>query len=221
MESSLASLGVYIPRTAAELFGTAALCTHLVAYGVYARDVFSSRIRPNLISWLMWLFGGLVELFTYNAIENAHWSTSTLPFACVVGIGGICIATLVAQAQAGRSSQLTFYPPERVDYFMVSFDVVALFWWLVGNAAAFANFFAVGTSVITFIPIWRTTYKNPEGEHSLPWILWSVAYLFMFMAVLTSEGSGNAELYFYPVYYFVLHVVMVFLCLRKQTRVCR
>lgn len=208
---------MFIPKSAAELFGTAALFVHLIAYTIYARDIFRSAIRPNLISWLMWLFGGLVEFFTYNAIQNAHWSTSALPLACVIGISVICVVTFIAQMRSNKTSTgLVFLPPERVDYFMVVFDATALLAWTIGIGAAIANFFAVGTSIITFIPIWRTTLQDPTGEKPLPWMLWSLAYVLMFLAVIFSEGAGNAELYFYPVYYFLLHVVMVVLCLRRR-----
>jgi hypothetical protein len=164
----------------------------------------------------MWLFGGLVEFFTYNAIKSSHWSTSALPLACVLGIGMICVVTSIAQFRSSKAAAgLVFLPPERVDYFMVGFDVTALLGWVIGLGAAIANFFAVSTSIVTFIPIWRTTWKDPTGERPLPWALWSLAYAFMFFAVACGEGAWNAELYFYPVYYFILHVVMVFLSMRR------
>ncbi len=203
--------------TNAEFFGITALVLHLIAYGIYAREVFHERIKANVITWLMWLFGGIVELLTYAAITGAHWSTDALPFACVLGIGFITLSIGLAQLRNTLSgTHYVFHKPILTDYFLFAFDALAALYWLYGGTAVIANTLAVSTSIITFIPLWRTTYNNPEGEQDLPWIIWSMAYICMFLAVILGEGSQEAGLYIYPIYYFILHAVTVVLTIRKN-----
>ena len=205
------------PFTLAEFFGICALVLHLIAYGFYAHEVFHERIRPNVITWLMWLFGGVVELMTYNAITGSHWSSNALPFACVIGIGAITATMAYAQLRNTRNkTQYLYHKPLLSDYFLVLFDGVAVVYWLFGGNPVLANALAVCTSIITFIPLWRTTYQDPEGEQDIPWILWSVAYVFMFLAIYTGESSSEWGLYIFPVYYFALHVVVALLTIRRK-----
>jgi hypothetical protein len=213
MESSLAFLGVYAPKNVSELFGSGAFILHLAGYYIYAKGVLTAQIRANVATWLMWLFGGVVEFLTYDNIAGAHWSTSALPFACLIGIGCICAAIFVAQLRNGHD--VVYHRPERNDYFLAGFDIVAATVWLSGGGAAIANMIAVSTSIVQFIPLWKTTYHQPASERATPWVIWCLAYLMMTLAVVTGKGSGEIGLYFYPIYYLALHLVVVVLALKK------
>lgn len=212
MESSFALI-----NTPAEFFGTASLILHLIAYFIYAREVFSERIRANVIVWLLWLFGGVVELLTYHAITGSHWTTDALPIACVIGVGGITLAMAFAQLKhyLRKTVYDAYHAPETKDWYLVGFDLAALVLWIWSGNAVWANVLAVSTTIITFIPQWRTTYRHPQHENYLPWSIWSVAYIFMLMAVITGDGAHEWGLYFFPIYYFALHAVVVWLSLRK------
>lgn len=196
------------------ILGTSAFVLHISAYLLYAYHIFHERIRPNAASWFMWLIGGVIEYLTFNAIGESHWSTSALPLACVVGLVIIFSTTLFLQLRAhfihSRYNKVSYHHPDRSDYALTMFDLGAGFSWLYWNIPGIANIVAVGTSVISFIPIWKTTYKKNE-EHPVPWILWSVAYFCMFVAVLIEGGEGTFIKLFYPIYYFLLHFVMVLL----------
>ena len=202
------------------LLGILAFGLHILAYTVYGYHIFKGRIRPNAISWFMWLTGGVIEYLTYDALLGSQWFTSALPLACVVGISGIFLITLYAQVMERlkkKSEKAIYHKPEKLDYYLTSFDLGAGVIWVVSGAAAFANFLAVSTSILTFIPIWKTTLKHGE-EHPAPWILWSAAYLCMFLAVLFEGGEGIYSRLFYPGYYFVLHFVMALLAYETLRR---
>jgi hypothetical protein len=211
--SSLA-WGTYVPSNATELFGSLAFILHLAGYTLYAKEVLVARIRPNVATWLMWLFGALVEFLTYDHITGSHWATSALPFACLIGVASICIAIGIAQWRNGED--VIYHKPTRGDYSLVGFDVVAAGVWLGGGGAALANVIAVSTSVVSFIPIWRTTLLQPNSERPLPWILWCFAYLAMTLSVATGSGSSEVSLYFYPLYYLALHSIVLALALKKE-----
>ncbi len=207
--------------TIGEIFGASSFFLHIAAYAWYIRDIIAQKILPNISSWLMWLFGAWIEYLTYNSITGSHWSTSALPFACALGMSSIVLVILLLQINQRRStsSDIRFVKPEKVDYLLITFDVTAAAIWLFWDAPEFANIVAVSTSIVTFIPIWRSTYKAPTNERFEPWALWSCAYLAMAGAVVL---SGNTEInlaqLFYPLYYFVLHAVVLILAVRTGYR---
>lgn len=214
------------PWTTAGVFGALAFLAHTIAYGWYSLYIFRGHVRPNAASWFMWLVGAWVEFVTFNAIDS-HWSTSALPFACLVGIGVIFLVTAFMQIKAwiqkemvGEKTKIVYHGPDRSDVGLVLFDVGAGALWLAGVAAAFANFLAVSTSIFTFWPIWKTTLRHRE-ERSGPWFLWSIAYTLMFLAVIFQGGEEMFEQSFYPLYYLLLHLPVALLCYEEPRKMVR
>lgn len=202
--------------SASEWLGVLSFIVHLVAYAWYAHGIFHERIRPNAAAWFMWFVGNVIELLTYDAILGSHWSTSALPFACVIGVGLIFLATLLSQMRqhTNATGKVVYHVPERGDYFLVLFDLGAGMLWVTKGWAGIANMIAVATSALSFFPIWRTTYTHYHEEHLGPWILWSLAYVAMFAAVVLEGGESFVVRSFYPLYYFILHIVVVLLFFR-------
>lgn len=187
---------------------------HLVGYTIYAINTLKESIRPNAASWSMWFFGGLVEYLTYSAIDSDSWLSSSLPLACVIGLVMILMATLYTQWRASKVShgeKIIFHKPKPIDYILMSFDTSAGLIWLIFSMPALANIIAVSSSIVTFIPIWRTTLATGE-EKPLPWIFWCLAYFGMTIVVLLEGGDAMAEKLFYPLYYLFLHSVVLMLC---------
>lgn len=188
--------------------------THLTAYTIYAISTMRETIRPNAASWSMWLFGGVVEYLTYDAIDSENWFSASLPLACVIGLAMILTATIYTQLKASYGKErgkVIFHKPERIDYFLMSFDASAALIWIFLHLPAFANMLAVSTSIVTFVPIWRTTLETGE-EKPLPWLLWSLAYAGMACVVILEGGPLLWEKLFYPLYYLFLHIVVFLLC---------
>ncbi len=203
----------------AETLGILAFISHISAYLIYTYYIFKEDIRPNAASWFMWLIGGWVEYITYDALGESHWSTSALPLACVIGLTIILSATIFLQIKnrlAKEGKRICYHAPEKGDYYLTGFDISALLIWIYSHAAAFANILAVSTSIISFIPIWKTTYQTGE-ERATPWALWVFAYICMTGAVLIEGGLDIAYKLFYPIYYLFLHIVVLLLCF-KQVR---
>jgi len=192
-------------------FGVLALVLHLIAYAWYALCILRGRTRPNAASWSMWLFGAWVEYVTYDAIDS-HWATSALPFACFLGCCAIFVVT--AALQLGRwfagSGKVVYEPARRHDFWAMFADAVAYGLYLATGGAAWANVLAVSTTVITFIPIWRTTLRHGH-EQPGPWLVWCTAYLAMLGAVIAGPREQLLAQAFYPVYYFLLSLVVALL----------
>jgi hypothetical protein len=202
----------------AELFGTVSFFLHLAAYGMYAVQVLGERVKPNVAAWLMWVFGGVVEWQTYDHMTNSHWSSSLLPLACVIGLGFITTAIVVTYWRNRGTGRETYHRPKFQDWAFVSFDVAAGALWWVWDMPEEANALAVATTIVTFIPIWRTTWHEPQGENPWMWLTWCWAYMFMLGAVIMNGGDNLLWQGFYPVYYLVLHLVVAMICLRTVAR---
>lgn len=195
------------------LFGTLALLLHVAAYAWYAQGIFRGRTRPNAASWFMWLVGAWVEYRTFDAIDS-HWATSALPLACFIGCCAIFVVTAVLQLakRAAGSREVVYQPARGTDYLAVGFDLGAWALYLATGGAAWANVLAVTTSIVSFIPIWRSTLRHGH-ELPGPWFVWCAAYLAMLGAVLTGPGTEVLLQSVYPVYYFLLSAVAAALSL--------
>jgi hypothetical protein len=202
--------------------GLTAFTLHIAGYAWYFAEILRGNTRPNAAYWLMCLVGAVVETYTYDAI-GSHWSTSALPIACVVGVCVITLTTGGLQLKLwlkGRG-EVAYESSDKKDYYLVGVDIVALALYEIYRRAFWANFLAVASSIVTFIPIWKTTLRSGH-ERPGPWVVWCFAYYFMWLAVL-AEGRPDTvwEKSFYPLYYLALHAVVAFLAIgatRNWTR---
>jgi len=204
--------------TLAQVFGILAFSGHLVGYLWYAQCIFSERVRPNVAACFMWLVGNWIEFAIYDAMPGTHWAISALPFACGLGMGLIFLAIVYAQLRARGSGRVTYHPPDRYDYYLILFDLAAIVLWLVGGVPHWATVVAVSTSIVTYIPLWRTTHQHPEKEHVGPWLFWCLAYLCMFVTILLEGGEGIGWRLFYPLYYGILSIVVVIILIPYMLR---
>lgn len=197
------------------LFGMLALLLHLAGYAWYALGILRGRTRPNAASWFMWLVGAWVEYRTFDAIDS-HWATSALPLACFLGCCAIFAVTAVLQlAKRVKGSREVIYLPARgTDYLAVGFDLGAWALYAATGGAAWANALAVTTSIVSFIPIWKSTLRHGH-EAPGPWFVWCAAYLAMLAAVLSGPGTQMLAQSVYPVYYFLLSLAVALLGFRQ------
>lgn len=191
-----------------------AFLLHISGYVVYATFTLQAKIKPNAASWLMWMFGGVIEFLTYSAIDGETWFGSSLPLACVIGLALIFFTTLFAEyrSRLKKVPGHVFHKPEPVDYGLISFDAFAGLIWLTFNTPFLANTLAVSSSIVTFIPIWKTTLQTGE-ERVLPWCLWCLAYTAMLLVVLLEGGANILKQLIYPIYYLLLHGIVLLLCI--------
>ena len=197
--------------TLSAVLGLLALLLHLAGYAWYALGILRGRTRPNAASWFMWLIGAWVEYRTFDAIDS-HWATSALPLACFLGCCAIFAVTAALQLakRAAGSREVVYHPARGTDYLAVGFDLAARALYVLTGGAAWASVLAVTTSVVSFIPIWRSTLRHGH-EMPGPWFVWCAAYLAMLAAVLSGPGTQMLAQSFYPVYYFLLSAVVAML----------
>lgn len=195
------------------VLGVLAALFQISGYLLYIRNFLKRSIRPNAASYLMFAYG--TSLVAFLAWQNgAVLAELLLLFACA-GMS-IAVALLCLRRNATE-------PVDRFEAIIFSADL----WLTIGFAimvfaqvekqayAALFLFLGNITTLTSFMPILRSTWRDPRREQPLPWIVWSFAYILLTAATLTTTGLNQPVLLIYPVANVVLHVAMALFSLRK------
>ena len=164
------------------VLGILAAIFQISGYLFYIRNFLKRSIRPNAASYLMFAYG--TSLVAFLAWQNgAVLPELLLLFACAAM--SIIVALLCLRKNATE-------PVDRFEAIIFSADL----WLTIGFAAmvfaqveksAYAAVFLIlgnATTLTSFIPILRSTWRDPRREQPLPWIIWSLAYLCLTGATL-------------------------------------
>lgn len=196
------------------ILGVLAAIFQISGYLLYIRNFLKRSIRPNAASYLMFAYG--TALVAFLALENgAQWPELLLLCACASM--SVIIAIMCLRKNATE-------PVDRFEAIVFSADL----WLTVGyallvfshvdKAAYAAAFLILGnvTTLTSFMPILRSTWRDPRREQPLPWIVWSCAYLLLTAATLATTGLSEPVLLLYPLANVTLHVAMALFSLRKS-----
>jgi hypothetical protein len=195
------------------VLGVLAAIFQISGYLLYIRNFLKRSIRPNAASYLMFAYG--TSLVAFLAWQNgAVLPELLLLFACATM--SVVVALMCLRKNATE-------PVDRFEATIFSADLwltigyAVLVFSNVDKAAYAAIFLFLGnvTTLTSFLPILRSTWRDPRREQPLPWIVWSAAYLFLTAATLQTTGFDQPVLLIYPVANVVLHVAMALFSLRK------
>lgn len=193
--------------------GVLAAVFQISGYLLYIRNFLKRSIRPNAASYLMFAYG--TSLVAFLAWQNgAVLAELLLLFACAAM--SVIVALLCLRRNATE-------PVDRFEAIIFSADL----WLTIGYAvlvfthvdkavyAAIFLFLGNVTTLTSFMPILRSTWRDPRREQPMPWVIWSLAYMFLTAATLATTGLDQPVLLIYPVANVVLHVAMALFSLRK------
>ena len=175
----------------------------LIAYMIYIRYFIKDAIRPNATSWVMFSYGTLLMLFLQWQ-EGASWELLILPAVCAA-MSLIVAVLCYKRGSAGPTDAF------EKGAFSADIGLTVGYLALLGTKAngPFFNFgFLIAgnlTTLTAFLPILRSTWKNPENEKAAPWIFWSVAYAFLVVSTLVTNETSTPALLIYPCLSLILH----------------
>lgn len=202
------------------LLGLVAGALQAAGYGLYLRHALRAETRPNPASWLMFAYGtGLVVLL--EGVSGGAWPVLLLPAICAV-------SSIVVAAQSLRHGA-NLRDLDRADLIAFGLDVAITVAYLATwtaqarglvdprsfgavNGLLLAG--AAGTSITSFVPILRSTYRAPEYERPGPWIIWTGAYGTLGLVTLLS--SASVILLIYPGINLLLHALVAALSVRRS-----
>ena len=165
----------------------------VVGYASYVRGVARSATIPNTASWCLWLLLSLLNLVSFVAVAGT-WERSALP-----AMGSLaCAVAFLLLARRGTLQRLTAH-----EWWIASIALGSLLvWWLTRSAVAGNVTLLVAVS-LSFVPTYLGIMEGRTREHPFPWILWTLAYVFLTLAVRIGHGAVGE--YLYPVLGIVLH----------------
>ncbi len=200
--------------TLPQFIGLLAAVLQALAYAAYIRIFLKASIRPNAASWAMFGYGTALLVFL-EAINGASWDILLLPGTCAT----MSIVVALLCFRKGATDPVDSFE-KRVflaDVILTLAYVGAAF--SVGRSGGMSLAFLVAGNVTTltsFIPIVRSTWRNPDREHAAPWIMWATAYLMLFVGTLWSDLGEHPQLLIYPTISVVLHAAIAVLSLEQR-----
>lgn len=182
-----------------------------VGYLLYLRYAFRRETRPNAASSLMFAYGTALLVFL-EWRSGAPVTILLLPTTCAVlgiAVGVYCLQRRIWQGidrfeLVAFACDLAF----TAGYFLAA---------TIGNANSIAPLFLVLTNLsalTSFLPLLRSTYREPQRERTSPWVVWTVAY--GVLLVLTLAQGGAPIFLLYPASNLVLHALVAGLSLRRS-----
>ncbi len=194
------------------ILGIIAALLQLVGYGYYFFYVSKSHIKPNPASWFIWSYGNALVCFSYVFLNDWFLATSIFPVICSAACFVMSFIFLI---------QGKFRPLEKFEKMIIAFDLVVTFFWVASDF--FGKFATIAPSIhvvvlisaiVSFMPIYLELKDDPTSEHSRPWIVWTVAYIFLVATALAAQHTIQA--WGYPLLYGILHGVVAYLSSRKK-----
>jgi hypothetical protein len=198
-------------------FGVGAAVLQILGYALYAHSFLSHKIRPNSASFVMFAYG--TSFLTFLEWKNgATWPMLALPVACSLMSIGIALLCLRRGATERTDTVEAF--AFGTDLWMTVLYGAILF--AGGGNLAVALSVSFGfllasnlTTLTSFFPLVRSTYRTPARELTLPWLVWTAAYLYLTLATLMDGGWENPVLLIYPIANLILHALVAALSMRK------
>lgn len=189
----------------AVVLGFAAGIMHLVAFGIYNKQILQKTSHPNSATWMLWVFLTVLN-FTSYFYMSGDWVKSLLPTASSIA----CILTFILALFKGKLKRPKFW-----DSVALTIGLIAGGMWWYYNSAIYANLILQGAVAISFIPTYRDVWKDPKTEKALPWFIWAGAYVFSLVVVGLRWQEQYVDLV-YPVSCLVLHAVVGVLARRTR-----
>ena len=188
------------------LLGVLVGVIHLLGYWLYYKAMNSGKdsIKPEPMSWLIWTVGSVVNLVTY-AIMAGDWVKDILPAVCSIS----CVAIFCVQIRKGLFEKLT-----KEGILMLSLDICAMMIAFVSKSATVGNIACQVGTVASYVPMIRSTVRNPNQEKPLPWIFWSTAYALDVVLIISRWDKWEDVAY--PAVCFFLSLTMA-LVANKRT----
>ncbi len=188
-----------------EILGILAGIAQAAGYVWYLYHVIKKDIKPNVGSWLIWSYGNTILCWNYISLDTFSFKDS-LPFICSV----LCIFLAILFVFLHK-----FEKPSVKEIILLLVDIGITIYWLLSGESLFLQLLLHISVAISFYPIIDATKKDPTIERSVPWKLWSIAYLLLFFAQINSDWI----LLIYPIHYLFWDVLMVILAKKSKPSV--
>lgn len=189
------------------LCSVVATLIQIYGYYLYNRGAHSGEITPSAASWLLWGVGSFITAWSY-AILADDLVKNLLPLVCAI-VAFLTFVLIFVRKGFGK--------PSTFDVIVCIVDFGVIGFWLATRSAEYTNVVAQADATLSFVPIIRSTWKNPSSENAKPWFVWCVAYTLLGITVLLRYEKWWDLMY--PVVYFILHAIVGLIARFKTAKV--
>lgn len=170
----------------------------------YLRDTLAGKVKPNRVSWLLWAIAPLIAFAA--EIQKGVGLQSLMTFS--VGFGPLLVFTASFVSRKGTWKLSNF------DYICGALSIIGLMLWLVTREGNLAILFAIFADALAAIPTVIKSYKAPETESSLVFLLSAFS---AGITLLTIDHWDFAH-YGFPAYIFAI-CALLFVLIKFKTGV--
>lgn len=203
-------------------WGIASLFLMLAGYAIYILLILGDLVEPNSTSWSLWALGGIVEAWSYWKVVTTTVSGERRKSELGFVLAPIACAILAIVLTAIAVANGKFGLPDTWEIVVAILDISVIFTYVIikavtgeeGKAARFAGALMVVDIVLSFLPIWYSTWQNPGAESVVPWTIWSCSYAVIAFAALMQLDKSKRErawLFLYPAISTFTHGFVAFL----------
>jgi len=183
-----------------EIIGFWAGVISLIAYAPYIYSIFKGKTKPSRSSWWIWSLVGLVILMSYYSAgaRNTIW---------IPGVFFICpLVVALLSIKYGANSSL-----DLLDKASITISVASLFVWYILGVPATTLFVNILIDSLGYLSTFKKTWKDSLSENGLTWILFFLGSVLNLVAL----ENYSFPIMLYPVYMFMMDIIMIFLIFIK------
>lgn len=167
----------------------------------YSYEIVKGKVRPNRVSWFLWLILGVASLLVVLKAGGRHEVIFNLFF--VIGEGIVFLLALW-RGETGFKKVDAIALTGGLLSFVCLFVLADPLWTLLA---------VVVTDLFGFIPTWAKSWRDPASESLVTYTITFWACLFGYLAV----ADGALIYYLYPLYLMIGNgVLVVILIYRKR-----
>lgn len=219
-----------IPLSASKV-GLIAVVNHGLGYSMYISKSLGTEINPNPLTWGMFTYSTLITTwFEYQLGASGH--LLYLPIVCSIGsvvVAVICIFKGTMRWPENKEDRYAFL----MDVFLMCCAIIAYALYRGDWISETSKYYAMAALLVfsnwstfyAFRPILREAREDPGHDRPSPWIIWTIAYVWLGASTVMDwieHGDTDhfmfALLMLYPVSCAYLHGKMAWYAWRCKKR---
>ena len=182
-----------------EKFVILAAALNLIGSLGYVRDTLRGKTKPNRVTWSLWALAPLIAFAAM--IDEGVGLQSLMTF--MVGFGPLLVFL------ASFVSRKSVWQLGKFDYTCGGLSLLGLSLWLITGDGVIAIGFAITADGLAALPTVVKSYKAPETESSLVFLLSAISAGITMLTI----SDWNFATYGFPLYIFII-CVLIFTLIR-------
>jgi len=168
----------------------------------YLRGIIKGQVRPNLVSWFIWMLAPFLGVFFQL---KAGAGLSVLP-VFMAGLGPLIVIIASLFLKNAYWKLTTF------DIICGVFSLIALILYIFTHNLGVSIFFVILSDGLAAIPTIVKSWKSPETENSAPYL----TGIFSNILGLFIITNWIFTIYSFSIYIILVNLVIVFCIYRKK-----